>query len=160
MLKEFLNLLNSRDSSLIDITFSRLSLNKAKASIEWIHCIYPNGKATLSQGVKPSYTIPDNLLEKDFDYLMIEVENIEEPIKKLQFFLSPEENDYFLEITFSPDDLGNESNLLENLSIWFEKLEDFINPLEYYVRWENASWNYGDEGLGSGVLFKKDNLRV
>jgi hypothetical protein len=64
----------------------------------------------------------------------------------------------FVEITFFPDDVRPGSNLKHEFLLWANDLQVRLGAQRYYVRYENASWAFGNTQQGSGVFLVSDDL--
>lgn len=75
-------------------------------------------------------------------------------ISSLQSFVSwAESGKVFLELTFFPNDIIEESFSEMEFRRFLGKLFFASGAPEIYVRYENASWKHGDIGKYSGVIF-------
>ena len=75
-------------------------------------------------------------------------------ISQIQLFFSWQENSrIFVELTFFPRDVDIGSYSLRGFLEWLRPFLVALNTSSYYVRYENASWVFGDTGDASGVIF-------
>jgi len=152
---EFNELKKYDGGSCRDITFSKLDKTNAKYSLEWLLSHYEVKKINAIQNDKKVKINPQDFFDSDFQYMHIVAENKKEQISKIQYFISPQINNYyFLELTFFPEDISLNDNTFLNTKKWFESMHKKI-PNSYYVRFENSFWIFGDVSDTSGVIFSK-----
>jgi hypothetical protein len=74
-------------------------------------------------------------------------------ISQLQIFLAWKDwSDIFVELTFFPQDVDRQNYSLESFLAWLRPILVALKTDTYYVRYENASWKYGDTSEFSGVI--------
>ena len=77
-------------------------------------------------------------------------------IRLLQVFISREEDDSpFVELTFFPQDVEDIPDLAARFCDLADSWARLLQATQYFVRYENASWQFGDCGDRSGVIFSK-----
>jgi hypothetical protein len=59
----------------------------------------------------------------------------------------------FVELTFFPQDVDKKAYSLKEFLKWLKPFLVSLNTSTYFVRYENASWKYGDTSEDSGVIF-------
>ena len=75
------------------------------------------------------------------------------PVRHLQAFVSSDDGESpFVELTFFPDDLKRAESLGRDFIAWVSSMQVLLQARRYYVRYENASWQFGDIGPQSGVF--------
>jgi hypothetical protein len=75
-------------------------------------------------------------------------------ISQIQLFFSWQESSrVFVELTFFPQDVDRGAYSLKSFLEWLRPFLVALNESAYYVRYENASWVFGDDGNASGVIF-------
>ena len=75
-------------------------------------------------------------------------------ISQIQIFFSWKNNSkIFIEITFFPQDIDSTLYSLEKFKSWLKPILLALNVRIYFVRYENASWKFGDMSETSGVIF-------
>jgi hypothetical protein len=80
-------------------------------------------------------------------------------ITDIQVFVCTEENSVpFIELTFFPDDLRQSPTLEADFVAWAEELRLTLESQRYYVRYENASWQFGEISPHSGVFLVSDGV--
>ena len=81
-------------------------------------------------------------------------------ISHLQLFLSWESRQrFFVEVTFFPEDIAQE---LFSLDQFFQFLQPIVSATgveQFYVRYENASWEFGDTSATAGVILSAAEYR-
>lgn len=75
-------------------------------------------------------------------------------LSQLQVFIYLEENmEPFIELTFFPRDVKfseDKVNLfLDNIS----DIKEILNAKKFFLRYENASWDYGDVSKNAGIIY-------
>ena len=82
-------------------------------------------------------------------------------VSQVQVFLSWANNSkIFVEITFFPQDVDAEGYSLDCFLGWLKPFLVSLNTNTYFVRYENASWNYGDTTKTSGVIFSNSEYAI
>lgn len=82
-------------------------------------------------------------------------------VSQVQVFLSwTNDSKIFIEITFFPQDVDSKIYTLEAFLEWLNPFLVSLNTSEYFVRYENASWNYGDTSETSGVIFSNSQYAI
>ena len=69
------------------------------------------------------------------------------------FFYWKDKSNIFVELTFFPQSINKQNYSLENFIAWLKPILVSLNTSIYYVRYESASWEYGDTSKSSGVIF-------
>ncbi|MGB0882432.1 MAG: hypothetical protein ACPGSO_05725 [Vicingaceae bacterium] len=66
-------------------------------------------------------------------------------IKELQLYAFKEKTgNYFLELTFFPQDLNKIELTLNTLTVFLTNLQRITQSEKIFLRYENASWKYGE----------------
>jgi hypothetical protein len=74
-------------------------------------------------------------------------------LKSLQVFVGSEDDGLpFVELTFFPDDVEPIRSLRSEFVAWAQQMQTRLGARQYYARYENASWRFGDTGAQSGVF--------
>lgn len=74
-------------------------------------------------------------------------------LAELQLFVSVEEDGTpFVEITFFPKDVIPMPSLSSAFITWVREAREALYSCRSFVRYENASWTFGDLGPNSGVF--------
>ncbi|MCW9027130.1 MAG: hypothetical protein OQJ77_07410 [Thiovulaceae bacterium] len=82
-------------------------------------------------------------------------------VSQVQVFLSwTNDSKIFIEITFFPQDVDSKTYTLEAFLEWLKPFLVSLNTSDYFVRYENASWNYGDTSEKSGVIFSNSQYAM
>ena len=96
----------------------------------------------------------DELVSFYNEHINLLLENKNQVIKNPQFFISRgESEDYYLEITFFPNDINRDKFTFIIFVEWLSQILKCGNSKEFYVRYENSSWKYGDSSDDSGVIY-------
>jgi hypothetical protein len=158
---EIYKLITENDGSCRDINFGGVEWTGVKSLIKKLYGSYSNLKFQLTRSGKESN-------EADFEDAISRIHDSKittniyavdpnEIIQQLQIYIFTEENGQpFIEFTFFPQDL--------NLSP--ERIDEFINLVRewcdalqaelFFVRYENASWKFGDTSKYSGVIYSSN----
>ena len=82
-------------------------------------------------------------------------------VSQVQLFLSwAKDSKIFVEITFFPQDVDIDAYSLETFKKWLKPFLVALNTSSFFVRYENASWSYGDTSELSGVIFTNSQHAV
>lgn len=146
-----------RDGSCRDIDIEEVSFERAGNVVESLKVAYLITSAVNSEGEDVEKVLNEGHIFEEFEKwpnsIHATFENERALISHLQLYLvwGHSEN-VSVEFTFFPDAIA------ENFS--FSAFEQFISPFirasgstEYFVRYENASWEYGDLSPEGGVIF-------
>lgn len=148
-----------RDINIQDITFAR-----TLSVLDCLKNIYQLKSAVNAEGEDITSCLAcgqvDEELEKKQNHIHATYQNNEALITNLQVFVEwNNSKKVFIEFTFFPEDVCN----------WFsfDAFINFISPFieasdskDFFVRYENASWEYGDTSPLSGVIYHGDNGRL
>jgi len=77
---------------------------------------------------------------------------------QLQCFAGADHESAFLELTFFPKELVCSDDSLVTLVRFLNSLCLDTDISEYFVRYENASWEFGKTGNGTGVIFTRSQV--
>lgn len=69
------------------------------------------------------------------------------------FFFWNKDSNVFIELTFFPQDVDKKEYSLKEFLKWLKPFLVSLKTSAYFVRYENASWKYGDTSETSGVIF-------
>ena len=80
-------------------------------------------------------------------------------IKDIQVFVGPEEDGSpFVEITFFPEYIDKQQYTTDGFVALVDHWRSLLRAVRFFVRYENASWELGDTGAHSGVIFTSDDI--
>lgn len=80
-------------------------------------------------------------------------------VSQIQLYLAWDIEGYECEISFFPEDIDKSIFTIQLFNKFLADLLNVAGNREYYVRYENASWRFGDCSKNSGVIFShKDTL--
>jgi hypothetical protein len=157
-LSEFLDLETSlldRDGSCRDLNFEAPTWSGVMDLVASLEKSYHSMSATDSDG----HAIPDPLpvsvvtAAKSGGYVHGMFNGGPPPIKNLQAFIAQnEDGSPFVELTFFPEDVEPGQSLRLDFIAWADSLRILTQARRYCVRYENASWQFGDTGPRSGVF--------
>ena len=86
------------------------------------------------------------------------VENVANLFTHLQCFICDDTDGAFLELTFFPNDIVTDGDPLFAVIQFLRNICEGTTITEYFVRYENASWSFGDTAFGSGVIFTRSDV--
>ena len=144
-----------------DINFPDSNSLKAISLIKYINGSNVLLKATNSEGATLSAKdILESLKssEKQSIHTIWESKNL---ISNLQIFFSwRERTKISIEITFFPKDINIKLYSLNNFNDWLKPILISLDTNIFYVRYENASWEYGDTSKDSGVIYTNNEHKI
>ena len=141
------------DGSCRDINFPDVTSPKAIALLELIKSFCTLDDASNNTGDKLDVSQLENSIASLPSDSITSRWSSSRLIKHLQLFFSWDNADkVFIEITFFPNDVDRQSFSLVAFQDWLGPILKSLDTTEYYVRYENASWKYGDTGKYSGVI--------
>ena len=145
-----------RDGSCRDINFTNPSWAGVDRLIERISRTHDIKEATDSSGsvvtVASGHTC-DSLVPAPDGYVLFQGQAASALIRQLQVFVGREMDGMpFVEFTFFPDDLREAGFTVDGFVRFVRELQELLEATNYFVRYENASWRFGDCGQGSGVI--------
>ncbi len=82
------------------------------------------------------------------------------PFTHFQCFIFADTDVPFMELTFFPDDIVHSDAPLREVVHFLDSLCAGTSITDYFVRYENASWTFGDNGPTSGVIFTRSTVGV
>jgi len=142
------------DGSCRDINFPDVEKIKIESLLKYLESKFVLERATNSEGTELSIEELHSTLNNSDKQTIINHWKSDGLIKHFQFMFFWEENSkVFLELTFFPDELDGKLYNLYSFLYWLKPILVTLGIKEYYVRYENASWQYGDVSDGSGVIF-------
>lgn len=152
------------DGSTRDITFIPTTLG----SIENLLAFLLDNKYLLYEAYdNDGCSIKEKIQERDFTSLQLDEGSLFlkfrsgiSIINNLIIFIDwPEDDKFAVEISFFPRDINMEIFTIENMMEYIEKLSILLNASDYFVRYENASWDlYDPKGLG--VIYTRKELQT
>ena len=82
-------------------------------------------------------------------------------VSQVQIFISwVNGSKIFVEVTFFPQDIDTKTYSLKCFLGWLKPILVSLNASTYFVRYENASWSYGDTTEESGVIFTNSQYAI
>ncbi len=142
------------DGSCRDINFPDVDKFKAIALLEHIKSFSILECADDEDGNEVSADEIKNLLSSSSRKTIFSFWKSEGLISGIQlFFLWANQSEIFIELTFKPDHINQKLFNINEFLNWLKPILAALNTKEYYVRYENASWEYGDIGEDSLVIF-------
>lgn len=149
------------DGSCRDITFSYLSPTGVLGLFDNFGTSYVLEKASDRDGRQVTVKGARHYLADSSSGIFHSTWASGDLISYLQLFFSWEDRErYFAEVTFFPQDILVEQFCLTRFIEFLRVLGEASGATEYYVRYENASWKFGDTGEMSGVILSSSALPV
>jgi len=144
----------NRDGSCRDINFSEwISRSDAAGLVEFLATRWNFVNAYDGQGKSYSMSQALALMAAEAGSLhMLWANDTLLPHVQL-YVLWPAPSRFFCEITFFPEELEVTRFDLQEFFALLAALVSAARSSEYYVRYENVSWEHGDVGANSGVIF-------
>jgi hypothetical protein len=146
------------DGSCRDINIEDVSFEYANEIAVFLSEVYALKSAVNSEGEDVVSSIRNGNLQRQFDIKPNSIhavyENESALIANMQVYWAwGNKGDVYVEFTFFPEDVANEFS--------FSSFEHFVQPLIrasgssiYFVRYENASWKFGDTSPEGGVIYQ------
>ena len=87
-----------------------------------------------------------------------ELTNVSRTFTELQCFLCFDDDSPFLELTFFPEHVSHHNDALSEIVGFLSNIIRDTDVSEYFVRYQNESWRFGDSTPGSGVIFTRSQI--
>ncbi len=88
------------------------------------------------------------------------LQNVAGLFSHFQCFMHVDSDGPFLELTFFPDDVLRDRDPLQSVVHFLRDLCSDTSVTQYFVRYENASWTFGDTTSMSGVIFTRTDVET
>lgn len=153
--------ISTRDGSCRDINIEDISFERTRRVLDCLNDIYQLKSAVNSEGEDITSCVNSGTVDGEFGKKKNSIHSVfhneEALITNMQVLLAwNDSKKVFVEFTFFPEDVCNRFS--------FNEFVNFISPFitasgskEYFVRYENASWEYGDISLQGGVIYHGKN---
>lgn len=79
-------------------------------------------------------------------------------VSQIQVFMDWDASEYACEISFFPDDIDKSIFTMQLFTEFLGNLLKIADAREYYVRYENVSWRFGDCSKNSGIIFSHKSV--
>ncbi|WP_054029596.1 hypothetical protein [Desulfatitalea tepidiphila] len=145
-----------------DITFTPTSHFYMVEAIKNFTEGYRIDNATDNEGEDVSRLLKENpakILSEGNGYIHCVLVSDQQLIPCIQLFIdwdSQKKDEYCLEISFFPNDINPASFKLHDFMKLIDKWASILNAKDYFVHYENASWDLYDP-KGFGVIYTKQN---
>ena len=142
------------DGSCRDVTFTPTTRNAATNFLKWMALNHRITSSNDNNGIDRSDQLStDDPLRGIDGFIHIVYEGYAGLISNLQVFLDHdrETDEHCLEITFFPQDIDHERFTLNSFLDLVDRWNAILQSDDYFVRYENASWDLYDE-TGLGVI--------
>ena len=154
-------MITDKDGSCRDINFDGVKWSGVEAYINKVSGLYSSLKCQAWEPEGEAIEVDSKEIVKRLKIpktsAQIYSEDINNIIKQLQIYLFTEENGQpFIELTFFPEDINIE---LKDIDLFIKLIKDWNDTLaanKYYVRYENASWEFGDISKYSGIIYTSE----
>ena len=147
-----------KDGTCRDIAFPIISVEGASKLLDLFATSFNLNVARDLEGETLSISQAQRYIDTAVSGMIHAIWQSSELITHIQLFLDWENRDFSAEITFFPDDIIQERFSMERFYQFLEPIVQAANSEKFYVRYENASWNIGDTGKGSGVIFSHEEF--
>ncbi len=150
-----------KDGSCRDVNFPDVNSSQAIALLNHVQSFCVLNSATDSEGKELEIEQIIERLSSSATETIVSYWGCQELISQIQLFFSWENNSkIFIELTFFPQDIDKKAYSLENFMEWLKPFLVALNTKKYYVRYENASWTFGDTRKTSGVIFTNSQYAI
>jgi len=134
---------------------------EAISLFDYINNNYKLLKATNTEGEEISSHEAINLLNSSSTDNIISIWQCTGILSQIQLLYSWKNNSkIFIELIIFPQDFNKEAYSLKEFKIWLKPILITLNTSIFYVRYENASWKYGDINQDSGVIFTNNECNI
>lgn len=163
--EEITRYLLDSDGTTRDITFTPVAAKKLCNLINSIRTAYRVTKASDADGNNVASLFKtewrEGTLSAPQGYLHAVFEGSGQLIPVLQVFLDwpMDHHGYGVELSFFPNDLPAKGFRVESFMALVEKWRSLLGAEDYFVRYENASWDWYDAN-GLGVIYTGSQLRA
>ena len=149
---------------------TKIPISEILSTDEYININYEKSTqeqiADLLKFLKTEYTILKTTNFEDELHVIEYVRNTEnknvsfDKIKKFQLFIDKDDdNTSSIEITIDPDQLISDITF-EEFSYFVAKCAEALSSQIYFVRHESISWEFGDTGENSGIIFSFEDISI
>lgn len=154
-------MITDKDGSCRDINFDGANWTGVESFIEKIADLYSSLKCQVWQFNEEANEVGCKDMLKNLKMsgasAQIYAEDISNILQQLQIFIFTEDNNQpFLELTFFPQDVNLEPGNIDAFINLVQDWNDILKATKFFVRYENASWKFGDESKYSGVIYTSD----
>lgn len=149
------------DGSCRDINFPNVSASDAISLLKHVNDKYNLIKATETEGEEISSQEAIEFISSSPSGNIISIWKCTGMLSQMQLFYSwKNKSKIFIELTIFPQDFNKAEYSLKNFEIWLKSILVALNISTFYVRYENASWKYGDTSRYSGVIFTNKECKI
>lgn len=147
------------DGSCRDVNFTPLTLGDCHTIVGRIFSQSQSGTATDGNGDQIELNASSFVsVGASTAHARVALENVADLFTHFQCFVCVDTGGPFLELTFFPDDVVPEGDPLIAVIQFLRNICVGTTVTEYFVRFENASWSFGDTAAGSGVIFTRSDV--
>ena len=151
------------DGSCRDVNFEGVTWAGVDTALRYLKESFSRVSATNGEGRSVLEPLPTAIASKarEGEHLHVVLAEGTDLFTNLQISVwGSREGSPFVEVTFFPADLRARGDVKHEFLTWVNKLRSCLQARRYYVRYENASWTFGDTGELSGVILVSDELGV
>ncbi len=158
---EIYKLITDNDGSCRDINFEGVKWHGIESYIKKLSDTYSDVKIQVWKPDEEAIEVDckdfiNNILETGTS-AQIYAEDINNIIQQLQIYIFTENNGQpFLELTFFPQDINLSADEMEKFLNLVKDWSDTFKATQFFVRYENASWKFGDTSKYSGVIYTSE----
>lgn len=161
MMREIESALVDCDGSCRDINFSEsISLGGAIGVLHFLASSWTLSRAMNEDGGDIPFSGLSVALERGSGSLWTTWNHGANPSHVQAYFFWNTDGGVFCELTFFPQDFDAASFTLDGFLLLLGKLVNAAGSKEYYVRFENASWQHGDQTKYGDVIFSHENFQL
>ncbi len=149
------------DGSCRDVNFPDVDRTQAIALLKYVQSFCSLKNATDSEGDNLSVEEMRERLSSAVTETIVSYWECQGLISHVQLFFSWRDRlKVFVELTFFPQDIDEQNYSLETFITWLRPILVALNINTFYVRYENASWVFGDTSESSGVIFSNSQYAI
>jgi hypothetical protein len=150
------------DGSCRDINFGGLSWSGAAAILDWLITRSLSVLVDCQDDNPVESSVTGELLCKTagrLGFCRLVLKDTDSLFSHLQTYLGADNGTPFLEVSFFPDDLILDRYSIDRFVGFLDNLAEIGGATQYFVRYENVSWRFGDTSENSGVIFTYSDIK-
>ena len=149
------------DGSCRDVNFPDVDHSQAIELVKYIQSFSVLDNAIDPEGHQLSVEEVEKSLSFSSSETIVSYWRCEGLVSQVQLFFSwSNPSGVYVELTFFPNDIVHDLFSLREFLDWLKPILIALETNEYYVRYENVSWEYGDVSRTSGVIFTNSQYAV
>ncbi len=153
--------LTEADGTCRDINFAPLTLADCRTIAERVFSCAEKGSATDGNGNAVALDAAAFLSAgTSTPFVHAGLANVSAVFSELQCFFCVEDGSPFWVLTFCPEHIFQHGDPLTTVVRFLSNICEGTDVTEYFVRYENAAWKFGDITSGSGVILTRSQVAV